>query len=278
MVIDMDGPPCQGNCPNRGCVEAFASGTALAREARRIAGDRPESGLARALRDGRELAGPLVTELAHDGDARGDRGDRADRLSAGGGDRQPGQHLQPGGGGDRRRGDRAPESCCWRRRGPRWPGARCRRRATWSRIVAARFGVEAGMIGAAALAFDGLAEAGGVSAAPRRLPDPDRQPRGRHPAGAGRPARGRPRRLRGHPAHPDPARPLRRRRASWSATTSTTSAPGPTSSWRGCRRARWWRWSPTPACRSSPTPGSCSCRPAWPPGSGSRCCPAPRRR
>ena len=33
MVVDMDGPPCQGNCPNRGCLESVASGTALVREA-----------------------------------------------------------------------------------------------------------------------------------------------------------------------------------------------------------------------------------------------------
>ena len=26
MVIDMDGPPCQGHCPNRGCLEVMASG------------------------------------------------------------------------------------------------------------------------------------------------------------------------------------------------------------------------------------------------------------
>jgi len=26
MVIDMNGPPCQANCPNHGCVEALASG------------------------------------------------------------------------------------------------------------------------------------------------------------------------------------------------------------------------------------------------------------
>ena len=68
LVIDMDGPRCQGNCPNHGCVEALASGTALAREARRIAAERPHSALARTLRRGRELAGPIVTELAHDGD------------------------------------------------------------------------------------------------------------------------------------------------------------------------------------------------------------------
>ncbi len=67
-VIDMDGPRCQGNCPNRGCVEAMASGTALQREALRVANEDPRSGLGRALAAGRELTGPLVTELAHDGD------------------------------------------------------------------------------------------------------------------------------------------------------------------------------------------------------------------
>jgi glucokinase len=68
MVIDMDGPPCQGSCPNHGCVEALASGTALEREAARIAEERPDSGLGRALHAGRALTGPLVTELAHDGE------------------------------------------------------------------------------------------------------------------------------------------------------------------------------------------------------------------
>lgn len=68
VVIDLDGPPCQGSCPNRGCVEALASGPALAREAVRIAAERPESALGRALRQGHEPAGPLVSELAHDGD------------------------------------------------------------------------------------------------------------------------------------------------------------------------------------------------------------------
>jgi glucokinase len=67
-VIDMNGPRCQGNCPNRGCVEALASGTALAREALRLARERPASALARAHADGLALAGPVVTELAYDGD------------------------------------------------------------------------------------------------------------------------------------------------------------------------------------------------------------------
>ncbi|MHB8492322.1 MAG: ROK family protein [Solirubrobacteraceae bacterium] len=69
MVVDEDGPPCQGNCPNHGCLESVASGTALAREALRVARSVPDCGLGRALSAGREITGPLVTELAHDGDA-----------------------------------------------------------------------------------------------------------------------------------------------------------------------------------------------------------------
>jgi len=69
ITIDLDGPPCQGHCPNHGCLETLASGTALAREARRIAEERPDSALGRAHADGREVTGALVTELAHDGDA-----------------------------------------------------------------------------------------------------------------------------------------------------------------------------------------------------------------
>jgi glucokinase len=68
MVIAADGPRCQGNCPNRGCIEALASGTALEREARRIGAEHPDSGLGRAVRSGRAPLGPLVTELAYDGD------------------------------------------------------------------------------------------------------------------------------------------------------------------------------------------------------------------
>jgi glucokinase len=68
MEIDFDGPLCKDNCPGRGCAELYASGPALVREATRLAAERPESGLARAVAHGRELLGPLVTELAHDGD------------------------------------------------------------------------------------------------------------------------------------------------------------------------------------------------------------------
>jgi glucokinase len=69
ITIALDGPPCEGNCPGRGCLQSLASGTALAREAIDGARRRPDSGLARALAQGRPLEGPLVAELAHDGDA-----------------------------------------------------------------------------------------------------------------------------------------------------------------------------------------------------------------
>src|SRR3954449_12250608 len=68
IVIDEAGPACPGNCPNDGCLEAFVSGPALAIEGRARAEAEPDSGLGRALAAGREITGPLVTELAHDGD------------------------------------------------------------------------------------------------------------------------------------------------------------------------------------------------------------------
>lgn len=68
VVIDQAGPPCQGNCPNRGCVEALASGTALGREGRSAAEAHPESALGHALAAGQNIDGKLVTKLAIDGD------------------------------------------------------------------------------------------------------------------------------------------------------------------------------------------------------------------
>jgi glucokinase len=68
VVIDMDGPRCQGNCPNRGCVEALASGTALGREGREAAEREPDSALGRMRAEGREVDGRAVTEAAQAGD------------------------------------------------------------------------------------------------------------------------------------------------------------------------------------------------------------------
>jgi glucokinase len=68
VVIEVDGPRCQGTCPNRGCVEAFASGTAIGREGRAAAAESPDSVLAEMLAHGREVDGRAVTEAALGGD------------------------------------------------------------------------------------------------------------------------------------------------------------------------------------------------------------------
>jgi glucokinase len=68
IVIDFDGPRCQGNCPNHGCLETFASGTALAREGRAAAQREPDSALGQALQQGEPIDGKAVTDAANDGD------------------------------------------------------------------------------------------------------------------------------------------------------------------------------------------------------------------
>ncbi|MDQ6834859.1 MAG: ROK family protein [Actinomycetota bacterium] len=155
LVIDFHGPACQGNCPGRGCVETFASGTALAREARRLAAEQPHSGLARAQADGRELAGPLITELAHDGDGAAIEAVELIGSRLGIALASLVNVLNPEvvviGGGVIAAGELllAPARAEVARRA--LPPSR-----DVVQIVAARFGVEAGMVGAAALAYDGL--------------------------------------------------------------------------------------------------------------------------
>ena len=68
IVIVEDGLPCQGNCPNHGCVETYASGTAIAREGKAAAEREPDSALGKALAEG-PIVGKTVTELAMTGDA-----------------------------------------------------------------------------------------------------------------------------------------------------------------------------------------------------------------
>lgn len=159
MVIELDGPPCQGHCPNHGCFESLASGTALAREARRIAVEHPRSALARAVRAGRDPLGPIVTELAFDGDPAALEaitliGTRLGVAAAnyvnifnpqlivvGGGVIAAGELLL------------APARAEMLRRA--LPPSR-----DYARIVPARFGIEAGMLGAAIMALDELAARG----------------------------------------------------------------------------------------------------------------------
>ena len=67
-VIAVDGPPCQGHCPGRGCVETLASGTALGREGRLAAEREPDSALGRLVAAGTVIDGTQVTVAAKDGD------------------------------------------------------------------------------------------------------------------------------------------------------------------------------------------------------------------
>ena len=156
MVIDQDGPRCQGNCPNHGCLEAVASGTALVREAKGLAPDRPGSAIERVIADGRELTGPLVTELAHDGDAAAREVITLIGTRLGVGIANYVNIFNPEvvvvGGGVIAAGDLllqpARDEVAVRALPPN---------KDLVRIVPAHFGSEAGMLGAAALAFDGIA-------------------------------------------------------------------------------------------------------------------------
>ncbi len=64
LVVEIDGHPCQGNCPNRGCVEAMASGTAIGRHGREAAEREPDSLLGRRLAAGEEIDARAVNEAA----------------------------------------------------------------------------------------------------------------------------------------------------------------------------------------------------------------------
>ncbi len=68
MVIEADGPECQGTCPSRGCVEALASGTALAIEGAAAAKRAPGSALGRLVVAGELIDGRAVTDAALAGD------------------------------------------------------------------------------------------------------------------------------------------------------------------------------------------------------------------
>lgn len=162
IVIQAEGPPCQGNCPNHGCVEALASGTALGREGRAAAESSPDSGLGRMLADGEEIDGKAVTEAALAGDeiAAGVFDLIGSRLGVA--CSSLANIFQPNaivvGGGVIAAGDLLLE-----------PARReIRRRAldpmNKTPILEATLGNDAGMIGAAALARTELAKVGGEPA------------------------------------------------------------------------------------------------------------------
>jgi glucokinase len=159
IVVDPDGPECPGDCPGRGCLEAFASGSAIGRAGVEAARANPGSALGRALASGREVTGPLVTELAHDGDPVA----REVLATAG---RWLGlgmvtlvnifnPELVLVGGGASAAGDLMLDSAREVLAERALPPNR-----QLARVTLAHFGGEAGMIGAAMLALDALAPIG----------------------------------------------------------------------------------------------------------------------
>jgi glucokinase len=156
VLIDVDGPPCPGpGCPNHGCLEAYASGTAMGAAALAEARAKPASALGRSLAAGETVDGPLLTRLALAGDA--DAVALVERT---------GEYLGAGlvtlvnafnpelvviGGGAAAAGELllAPAR--------RVLAARALRpQRDEVRVVAARFGNDAGIVGAAALALTEL--------------------------------------------------------------------------------------------------------------------------
>lgn len=68
LVIERDGPECPGNCPSRGCLEAFCSGTALARDATDLGRARPGSPLGRVVAERGAATGRDAVRAAREED------------------------------------------------------------------------------------------------------------------------------------------------------------------------------------------------------------------
>jgi glucokinase len=152
MSIDENGPPCQGHCQSRGCLEVLTSATGVMAAAGRIADERPDGSLAVARRRGEELDPRYVIEQAKRGDP-----ESQEVLAV------VGRHLGVGianyvnifnpelvviGGGISAAGELllGPARAEYQRRVLRATGT--------ARVVVAELGNNAGVLGAAALLFD----------------------------------------------------------------------------------------------------------------------------
>jgi glucokinase len=68
FTLNPDGPPCPGNCPNRGCLEAYCSGQALERDATELAQDKPGSRLSQSIGADGKVTGHEIVQAAEAGD------------------------------------------------------------------------------------------------------------------------------------------------------------------------------------------------------------------
>ena len=102
MVVEEDGPPCQGHCPNRGCLEVMASAIGVLHAAGKIADATPRRHprgcpqRRQARRPLRDRARPRLRPRVRRGAGRGRTPARRRHLELH-------QHLQPTGNRDRRR-------------------------------------------------------------------------------------------------------------------------------------------------------------------------------
>lgn len=154
-VLQIHGPECPGDCPGVGCFEALVSGNAIGREGVRVAREHPDSALGRRLAADKAIDGGIVTELAHDGDglACAVMGEIGERLGFGlvGLVNTFNPEVVVIGGGAVRGGDLLLEPARAVVAEHALPPAR-----EAVRIVVAHYGDEAGMMGAALMAFDQL--------------------------------------------------------------------------------------------------------------------------
>ena len=255
IVVDADGPPCPGNCPNHGCLEALVSGRAIGARGPAGGARAPDSALGQALAAGREITGALVTELAHDGDSAACdvmtlMGERLglgvvtlvnifnpEVVVVGGGAIAAGELLLAPA-----REVVASRALPINRSDVRLVLGAVRRGVGDARrgVHGARRGRGAGRVTAGRPAAPTRPLAG--VAAPGRVPDADRQPRGRHAARALGAARRRRHRLRGHAHDEGAARPLRGDGRARALRRAHRAARGAAAGRADARRARSSRW------------------------------------
>src|SRR3954447_3945144 len=158
MVIEIDGPKCQGSCPSHGCVEALASGTALGREGAAAAEREPNSALGRVAAAGEAIDGKAVTGAAIAGDSTAIEVVAVIGRRLGVAMSNYANIFEPDvivvGGGVMALGDLLLEPARAELRARALPPMNA------TNVVAAELGPEAGMIGAAAMAALELEEVG----------------------------------------------------------------------------------------------------------------------
>ncbi|MBA2240865.1 MAG: ROK family protein, partial [Solirubrobacterales bacterium] len=156
MVIDWDGPPCQGNCRNRGCIESLCSGTAIAKLGRELAAAHPESAIGRVAAGEGEIDGRALIDAALDGDEVATKGLHGVACKLGSGLSGLANIFEPDvivlGGGVMAAGELL--------LGParQWVRDHALPPQDETPIVAAELGPDAGMVGAAEMALETLEE------------------------------------------------------------------------------------------------------------------------